>query len=210
MLQQPHLRASDTLSSSLIILHYWLCQARCHIRLLAGRRHEAAQVTSRPEWPDLAEQQNWRLAVSLWFLPLMFFQELASKVLSVRQVVSLMEVDCAKVRRAGVAAAHHVARAEEDVVDEDDAVGSEALPRDGHAAVAARAAPQRLQRSVAHLGQKLYPVLALRPRQPPCNTASSVGLITIDSNISLASVAMDCELFVLLPLTILLTTVSSA
>ena len=113
-------------------------------------------------------------------------------------------------RRAGVGAAHHVPRAEEDVVDEDDAVGSEALPRDGRAAVAARAAPQRLQRSVAHLGQKLYPVLALRPRQPPCNTASSVGLVPIDGNIDLASVTMDCELSVLLPLTVLLTTVCSA
>lgn len=137
-------------------------------------------------------------------------QNVASKVLSVRQVISLMEVDCAKVRRAGEGAAHHVARAEENVVDEDDAVGSEALPRDGHAAVAARAAPQRLQRSVAHLGQKLYPVLAHRPRQPPCNTASGVGLVPIDGNIGLASVAMDSQLSVLLPLTVLLTIVSSA
>lgn len=66
--------------------------------------------------------------------------------------------------------AHHIAGAEVDVVDKYDAIRAEALPRDGRAAVGATLAPQRLEREVAHLGQKLYPVLTRRPCQAPCTT----------------------------------------
>ncbi len=93
-------------------------------------------------------------------------------LVSTRSLVSYQLCKIASANPDHCSSAHHITDAEVDVVDEDDAVRAEAFSGDSRAAVAAALAPERLQGEVAHLGQKLYPVLARRPRQAPCTACS--------------------------------------
>jgi hypothetical protein len=66
--------------------------------------------------------------------------------------------------------AHNISCTEVNIVDEHDAVGLEA-PFVAPGAAVAALLPQRLQRCIAHLRQKLYAVLALGPGQSSCRFA---------------------------------------